>query len=203
MYKPFSKYHIYGFLGMIKLSSDLINTKIFFPRSRLIRFPIEVRGRRYIDFGLSLTTGKGCRIEAYPFYSKRNIIKFGKKVEINDYVHIAGISSIQIGNNVLIASKVFISDINHGCYIGDNVQHSSPVLPPNERPLTSKPITIEDNVWIGESVSILAGVTIGKGTIIGANSVVTKSLPQNVIAVGTPAKPIKKYNFTTKKWEKI
>ncbi|MNE30962.1 putative acetyltransferase [compost metagenome] len=52
-------------------------------------------------------------------------------------------------------------------------------------------------------VSILPGVTIGRGTIIGANSVVTKDLPPNVIAVGSPAIPIKKYNFINDKWEKI
>jgi lipopolysaccharide O-acetyltransferase len=49
----------------------------------------------------------------------------------------------------------------------------------------------------------LPGVTIGKGTIVGANSVVAKSLPANVIAIGTPAKPIKKFNFETSRWEKI
>ena len=67
----------------------------------------------------------------------------------------------------------------------------------------SKPVVIEDNVWLCEFVSVLPGVTIGKGTIVGANSVVSKSLPPNVIAVGSPAKIVKKYNFTTQKWEKI
>ena len=51
-------------------------------------------------------------------------------------------------------------------------------------PLSSKPVVIKDNVWLGEFVSVLPGVTIGKGTIVGANSVVSKSLPPYVIAVG-------------------
>jgi lipopolysaccharide O-acetyltransferase len=63
-------------------------------------------------------------------------------------------------------------------------------------------VAIEDNVWLGEFVSVLPGVTIGKGSIVGANSVVSKNLPPYVIAVGTPAKPIKKFNFETNKWEK-
>ena len=62
---------------------------------------------------------------------------------------------------------------------------------------------IEDNVWIGEFVSVLPGVTIGKGTIVGANSVVSRSLPEYVIAVGIPAIPIKKYNFQHSRWEKF
>ncbi len=60
-----------------------------------------------------------------------------------------------------------------------------------------------DNVWIGESVSVLPGVTIGQGAIIGANSVVSKNIPAYTIAVGSPAKPIKKFNFETTKWENI
>tara|TARA_R110002050_G_scaffold237905_1_gene374012 strand:+ start:23458 stop:24069 length:612 start_codon:yes stop_codon:yes gene_type:complete len=203
MLKPFSKYDIYGLLGLLRLISYYTKTKILFPSARLIRFPIEIRGKKYIDFGLNLTTGKGCRIEAFPFYSKNIIVKFGNNVEINDYVHIAGITSVNIGNNVLIASKVFISDIQHGCYSGEGLIHSSPYLSPNDRPLSAKPVIIEDNVWIGESVSVIAGVTIGKGSIIGANSVVSKSLPPNIIAVGSPAKPIKEYNFDTQRWEKI
>lgn len=197
------KYEIYGFWGLIRLLLYYAKTKLFFPNARLIRFPIEIRGKRFIDFGTNLTTGIGCRMEAYPFYSKNILIKFGTNVEINDYVHIAAISSVIIGNNVLIASKVYISDIQHGCYSGHDLTHSSPDLRPNDRPLTAKPVIIEDNVWIGESVSIMPGVIIGKGTIVGANSVVSKSLPSYIIAVGSPAKPIKKFNSDTYKWEKI
>ncbi|MFW2124843.1 acetyltransferase, partial [Acinetobacter ursingii] len=73
---------------------------------------------------------------------------------------------------------------------------------PTDRTLSVKSVKIQNNVWLGEFVSVLPGVTIGEGTIVGANSVVTKSLPPYVIAVGSPAKPIKFYNFDTRKWEK-
>ena len=62
---------------------------------------------------------------------------------------------------------------------------------------------IEDDVWLGEFVSVLPGVTIGKGTIVGANSVVSRSLPSYVIAVGTPAKPIKFFDFEKQRWRRI
>lgn len=55
-----------------------------------------------------------------------------------------------------------------------------------------KPIVIEDDVWIAARVNVMAGVTIGKGSVIGAGSVVTKDIPPYSIAVGTPAKVIKK-----------
>ncbi len=110
--------------------------------------------------------------------------------------------SVSIGNNVLLASKIYISDCSHGSYAGDEYD-SHPDSIPHDRPLHAKPVVIEDNVWLGEFVSVLPGVTIGRGTIVGANSVVSKDLPPYVIAVGTPAKAIKVFNHETKKWEKI
>lgn len=129
------------------------------------------------------------------------VLLFGDNVQINDFVHIAATEKVEIGNNVLIASKVFISDICHGEYTDiENV--SDPNEHPNNRKLSAKPVIIHDDVWIGEIVSILPGVEIGKGSIIGANSVVTKSIPDYSIAAGNPAKVIKQYNFTKKNGRK-
>ncbi len=66
------------------------------------------------------------------------------------------------------------------------------MVAPLVRPLYSKgPIIIEDDVWLGEKVSVMPGVHIGRGAIIGANSVVTKDIPAYAVAVGSPAKVIK------------
>lgn len=194
----------YGFFGMLKMIWYVINTKIFFPGARIVRFPIDVRNKKYIDFGKNLTTGFGCRIETFPSAdnSSKKLLIFGNNVQMNDYVHITAMEKVQIGKNVLLASKIYISDCSHGSYSGD-ANDTSPLSVPAERPLFSKPVVIEDNVWLGEFVSVLPGVTIGKGSIIGANSVVSKDIPANVIAVGSPAKPIKQYNFETKIWERI
>ncbi|MOA24896.1 Galactoside O-acetyltransferase [compost metagenome] len=178
----------------------MLRTRIFYPKAKLIRFPIDIRGRKYIVIEKGLTTGVGCRLEAYSKNEK--VLYLGENVQINDYVHITAMKSVVVGNNVLIASKVYISDCSHGSYSGDEMD-SCPESIPRTRPYKTSKVVIEDNVWIGEMVSILPGVTIGRGTIIGANSVVTKDLPPNVIAVGSPAIPIKKYNFINDKWEKI
>ena len=191
-------YKRYGFLGSIRLALCLIYTKIFYPSARLIRLPFDIRNRRYIYIGKGFTTGVGCRIEAYPQSGKDKVLLFGDNIEINDYVHISAGEKIVIGNNVLIASKVFISDINHGNYTG--IDQDNPMSIPNSRALSTKSIEIKDNVWIGEGVCIMSGVTIGFGCIIGASSVVTKSIPDYCIAVGTPAKVIKKYDFEKNEW---
>ena len=81
--------------------------------------------------------------------------------------------------------------------------NSSTEQHPIERSYNISEVIIEDNVWLGEFVSVLPVVTIGKGTIIRTNSVVTKDISTNTIAVGSPAKKIKEYNFEIKKWIKV
>ena len=71
------------------------------------------------------------------------------------------------------------------------------------RKLFSKPVIIGENVWIGENVCVCPGVSIGDGCIIGAMSNVVKSIPPYCMAVGNPARIIKKYNFQTKHWERV
>ena len=94
---------------------------------------------------------------------------------------------------VLDEARVTIGD---DCFIGPNVSiytacHSTDPVERNTRREWAEPVTIGDNVWIGGSVTILPGVTIGSNVTIGAGSVVTKDIPDNVVAVGNPCKVIK------------
>lgn len=192
----------YGIFGLMRLTRDVLFSqfdRLFFKsRIRLIRRPTYIRGRKYMTVGDGFTTGVGLRIDAFP--EDGNIcLKIGHNVEVNDQVHIAAIKSVIIGNNVLIASKVFISDHNHGFY-GFDGRHDHPDTIPKERGLSYAPVEIEDNVWIGEFVSVLPGVTIGKGSIIGTMSVVVRDVPPYCIAVGAPAKVIKEYDLETGTW---
>lgn len=196
MYKLICKY---GFFGSINILKCIIYTKLFFPNARLIRLPFDIRNKKYIKIGDNFTSGRNCRIEALPFSkSIKKCIEIGNNVQINDNVHIGAVCSIKIGNNVLIASRVFISDHNHGNY--NNKVAFEYNIAPADRKISYEKINIEDNVWIGEGVCILKGVTIGRGSIIGANSVVTKNISDYSIAVGIPARVIKYYDFNENKW---
>ena len=94
---------------------------------------------------------------------------------------------------MLIASDVFMVDYNHGM---------SPLTDSYlENPLDrSDGITIEEGVWIGNNVIILPNVTIGKKSIIGAGAVVTRSIPPYCMAVGNPARVIRKFNSEKNEW---
>lgn len=189
----------YGFLGLVRLLIDVINTKIFFPGARIIRRPIYLRGKAGFSYGDQFTLGRNARIELFPMGNSKPVLRIGNNVQINDSVHIAVTQSVEIGENVLIASRVFITDHGHGNYSYQGAS-SCPTLPPNARPLVSTPVKIGSNVWIGEQVSILPGVHIGPGCIVGANSTVTRSFPGNVIIAGSPAKIIKRFDNDREKW---
>lgn len=179
----------------------LLRTKIYVYSARLIRFPIYVSNRRYISWGNNLTTGRSCRIEAYSL-DKTKTLFFGDNVQLNDYVHICAIKSVIIGDNVLMASHVYISDNSHGIYKGSSID-SSPLCVPIKRQYYVSPTIIGNNVWIGEGVFVMPGVSIGDGAIIGSHSVVTKDVPSYSISVGNPARIIKQYDKVNKYWSKI
>ncbi|MGQ7859224.1 acyltransferase [Pseudomonas sp. 32A] len=189
---------VYGVWGGIKLLGDLIYTKLFYRTARIVRRPFYIRGRSHVTIGKKFTTGVGCRIDAFPTIPGI-CLSVGDDVQINDYVHIGAVQSITIGNRVLIASKVFISDHNHGVYKGSG-RHSSPFENPATREIAAAPVVIEDDVWLGEFVCVLPGVTVGKGSIVGAMSVVTRDVPPMSIVVGSPAKVIKVYNAENSAW---
>jgi acetyltransferase-like isoleucine patch superfamily enzyme len=116
-------------------------------------------------------------------------ISIGSDVSLGEFNHITAINSISIGDGVLTGRWVTISDNAHGNLDDDTA------LMPSERDLYSKgSVTIEDNVWIGDKVTILPNVRIGEGSVIGANSVVTKDIPPFCVAAGNPAKIIRKLN---------
>jgi acetyltransferase-like isoleucine patch superfamily enzyme len=105
------------------------------------------------------------------------------------------IGPVKMGNYVMLAQNIVISGLNHG--------YEDITTPPRLQKVITKQITIEDNVWVGANSVITAGVTIGKHAVIGAGSVITKDIPEYSVAVGNPARVIKKYNFETQKWLKV
>lgn len=130
------------------------------------------------------------------------IIKIGHRFAASDRLHISCVNLIEIGDDCLFGSSVYIGDHNHGCYKG--AEQSSPAQAPSDRKLfSSGPVIVGSNVWIGDNVVIIGPVTIGDGTVIGANSTVTKDIQSNAIAGGNPARLLKVYDSLTQKWELI
>lgn len=105
------------------------------------------------------------------------------------------IGPVTIGNDIRLAQNITLSGLNHN-YEDINI-------PIHEQGVSTAQINIEDNTWIGANVVVVAGVTIGKHSIVAAGSIVTKDIPPYSVAVGNPARIIKQYNFETSKWEKI
>ncbi|MBE3654118.1 hypothetical protein BOO93_15850 [Vibrio navarrensis] len=174
-----------------KLISRLLYKKAFkFCGDNLCILPyLSIIGFRYIEIGDNFFCFNGLQLEVFDNHDKTKLpsVVIGSNVSINYNCHIACINHIKIGDNVLIASRVYISDHSHG-----KTDFSDIYVPPSKREIVSKgPVIIEDDVWIGEAVSVLPGVTIGRGAIIGANSVVTKDIPAYCVAAGVPAKVIK------------
>ena len=163
----------------IKTAYSLIATKLTFPAARLIRRPVYIRGARSISGAEGLTTGRFCRFD---LDGSEKTLFIGRNCEFGDNTHIVALKRVEIGNDVLMASKCFISDTNHGCYKG--AEMSDPDVPPRERELVSAPVKIGNNVWIGENAVILAGSEIGDGCIIGAGSVVSRSIPAYSVVAG-------------------
>ena len=178
----------YSLIDLFRLIYSRVLTLIFFRPAYLIRQPTRIRGFSYIRLGKSFVTGYNCRLEVIKSSPHiRPLLYIGNDVQINDRCHIAVAQSIEIGNNVLIASNVFITDHDHGSFDESNLK-----VAPKERALVCKPVIIGDNVWIGQNCVILKGVTIGNNCVIAAGSVVTKSTPPNSLVAGLPAKVIKR-----------
>jgi len=114
---------------------------------------------------------------------------------IGHFAHIIAMHSIHIGRNVLIADKVFISDCTH--------EYADPNIPITQQPIRLlNPVLIGEGSWLGENVCVL-GASVGKHCVIGANSVVTKDVPDYCVAAGNPARIIKKYDAESQSWVKV
>lgn len=146
---------------------------------------------QYIEIGEAFNASDRFRLDVLDHYPASSQIffpsvKIGDNVIFHTDIHIGCINRIEIGDNCLFASRVFITDHYHGDTSLEMLK-----LSPSYRPLISKgPVIIKNNVWVGEGVAIMPNVTIGENTIIATNAVVTKDVPPNSVVAGIPAKVI-------------
>lgn len=161
-----------------------------------IHRPAYVVGGGAIALGAQVTIWHDARLEAFNEQAGQVRIYIGDCTTIQPYVHIGAADRVRIGRGVLMASSVYISDHDH-----DWSDPDDPVIM-NARVLAA-PVEIGDFVWLGERVIVLRGVTIGAHSVIGAGSVVTRDVPPYTIAVGAPARVIRRYDRQRRIWTPV
>jgi acetyltransferase-like isoleucine patch superfamily enzyme len=169
-----------------RLALALINAQLSIrgkarpPLSVRLTGRIRLRGDGDVEFGHGVTlTGDIVPIEFVSYGGGR--ISIGDHTFVNYGSSISAYDQVNIGRQCLIGHHALIVDRNeHG------VEQRDVVSPP-------APVTIEDHVWIGSRVIILPGVSIGRHSVIGAGSVVTKDIPANCLAVGNPARVVRRF----------
>ena len=159
-----------------------------------IAFPFKVT--KYIS---NIHLDKNVAIDRYANFiiGKKCNVYIREGTYIGEYSRIAGLDHyIYIGKKVLIADRVYISTTRHKY---DDITKA--II--EQGFISEGPVRIEDGCWIGIGVCILPNTVVGKNSVIGANSVVNKDVPKYSVAVGNPARVVKKYNFKKRKWTKI
>jgi acetyltransferase-like isoleucine patch superfamily enzyme len=179
LYKTINHWYVKRF---IVPQFDSIGTipEIAHPRS-LVIFGRNMHLGKYAQ--IICATDNCVRLTTWPSKQADGEIYIGDYCLVSPGVRISAAASIRIGDNCMLAANVYISDSDwHGIYN-------------RIRPFRcTKPVVIENNVWLGERVTVNKGVTIGENSVIGAGAVVTKDIPANTIAAGNPARVIKTIN---------
>jgi acetyltransferase-like isoleucine patch superfamily enzyme len=156
---------------------------------------IKLSGNKRIFIGKNVYIQKNTWLAAEPVTNKNNCsLIIGNDTYIGHNCHIYASEKIEIGNKVLFADKVYVSDNQHG--------YKNILLPIIDQPIEQLAhVFIKDGAWIGENACII-GASVGKNSVVGANAVVIKDVPDYCVAVGAPAKIIKRYNFELNIWSK-
>lgn len=156
---------------------------------------LQLSGCENIKIGNNTTILAHSRLSVYG-KSKRANITIGNNCYIGFGFSALASSkaNIVIGDDVLFASNVLVTNENHGIDPESNIPYMN-------QQLSAKDVSIGNGCWIGEKVCILSGVSIGEKCIIGAGAIVTKSVPSYSIVAGNPARIIKTYDFETKRWK--
>ena len=142
-------------------------------------------GKRYALLStLAKKIGDNVAIFSDVYIKNVHLLEVGNNVSFQPMTYIDAVGGIKIGNDVSLAEGVSLFSFNHGYKIND--------ISIKNQPLELSQIIIENNVWIGAKATILAGVHIKSGSIIGAGAVVTKDVEENCIVGGVPAKVIRK-----------
>lgn len=158
-----------------------------------------ITGKKNMTIGAECAFGPGTELETLDSHFSQILnpnLVIGNHVRMTARCRITCAGNITIGNDVLMAPEVFITDHSHGMDPTKQGGYSP-------QPLIVKDVTIGEGAWLGQRVCALPGVTIGAHSIIGANSVVTHDIPPYCIAVGSPAKVVKIWDKESGIWTAV
>lgn len=158
----------------------------------IVFFSVRVQGKKYISIGRNSVVQRGGWLLALKINDRVPMLEIGDNCAIGDYCHITAVRKVKIEDDVLLANNVYISDNLHGY---ENIK--IPII--NQEVIYKKEVIIGSGSWIGENVCII-GASVGRNSVIGCNSVVTKDIDDYCIAVGSPARVIKRFDFNTRQW---
>ena len=164
--------------------------------SKVIK-PMRIIGKRRVFIGDKVTILNMARIETVHSWGEQKLegrLTIGDGSSFEQCCHLIAAKDVKIGKGCVFSSFVYISDCSHGY---------SPQKGIMESDLEIKPVSIGDHCFIGTGSCIMPGSTLGNNVVIGANSVVTGEIPDNSMAVGSPARIIKKYDMKTDRWIRI
>jgi acetyltransferase-like isoleucine patch superfamily enzyme len=147
--------------------------------------PIRIDGAQRIAIGDNVFFGAGSWLQALPDQNNQSVaITIGNGTSSAGFCVISAVRSVRLEESVLLARNVYISD-----HIHKYAEVGVPILAQGVDKI--EPVLIKRGAWLGQNVVVCPGVTIGTGSVIGANSVVTKSIPDYCVAAGAPARVLK------------
>lgn len=138
---------------------------------------------RRISIGAGSWLHRGVTLWTHDYGPGHGRIVLGRRVTMLTGVTVNSYESVTVGDDTAFGD---------GCYVQDNDHGTEPGMPVMRQPQVSAPIRIGSDVWFGARCIVLKGVTVGDGTVVGAGSVVVKPLPEGVVAVGVPARALKR-----------
>lgn len=151
-----------------------------FGRGSVIKYPCTINNPEEISVGSNVSIREHAWLNCDRTEKGKRALVIGDGSIIGRYFQVNAYQSVIIGDKVLIADRVTITDVDH-----ENRDHVVPIM--DQGATASKPVSLQGGCWIGIGAVIMPGVTIGRNSVVAANAVVTKDVPDNMIARGVPA----------------
>jgi acetyltransferase-like isoleucine patch superfamily enzyme len=152
-----------------------------FGAESIIELPVTLHGASRVAIGSKVFVGPGSWLFTQ---GQEALLEIGDGTRMSGMCVLSAVQSVRVGRSVLLGRNVYIADNSHGT--------SDAAVPIVDQELEKvAPVIIEDHAWLGQNSVILSGVTIGRGAVVGANSVVLNDIPPRTVAVGSPAKVVR------------